>query len=273
MASSRIMKLRYPGRCARCSASVDRGERAHYDAVTRKVRCLACHRATETTPPTAALTGSSSGNAGTSAQREYEHRRDAREQRFRRALPLIGPAVAKLTEPHHQIAWARGAAGERQGAAALAKHTARDHVIYLHDRLRPGTRTNIDHIAIGPGGITVIDSKRLHGQIRIEHSGLLRPRAQLRVGGRDRTKLVDAVLTQVDTVQSALSAIDLGHADVRGALQFIEGDLPLIGLQKIRGVAVGSPRKIAKLAKRSGPWSPTQIGNVAALLNAALPPA
>lgn len=68
----------------------------------------------------------------------------------------------------------------------------------LHDRRIPGTRANIDHIAIAPAGIFVIGAKRYTGRrtLRIT-GGLLRPRAEtLYVGRRDCSKLVTSVLNQ-----------------------------------------------------------------------------
>jgi hypothetical protein len=38
----------------------------------------------------------------------------------------------------------------------------------LHDRRICGSRANIDHLAIGPGGVTVIDAKNYRGKVRTE---------------------------------------------------------------------------------------------------------
>jgi hypothetical protein len=56
------------------------------------------------------------------------------------------------------------------------------------------------------------------------------------VGGRDRTKLVDGVLGQVECVRAALGEEAL---PVVGVLWFIEADWPLVGaLFSTRGVRV-----------------------------------
>lgn len=68
--------------------------------------------------------------------------------------------------------WEKGAAGESQTAAALGRLGA--GWICWHDLKWPGRRlSNIDHIAIGPGGIFVIDSKNWSGRVEVK-SGVLR---------------------------------------------------------------------------------------------------
>lgn len=71
-----------------------------------------------------------------------------------------------------------------------------DRIRVLHDRRIPGTRANIDHLAVTPTGVYVIDAKKYAGQphLKIE-GGFLRPRVEkLLVGTRDCTKVVDGVL-------------------------------------------------------------------------------
>jgi hypothetical protein len=42
----------------------------------------------------------------------------------------------------------------------------------LHDRRIPGRgQASIDHLAIGAGGVTVIDTKAVRGRIRVERVG------------------------------------------------------------------------------------------------------
>jgi ElaB/YqjD/DUF883 family membrane-anchored ribosome-binding protein len=49
------------------------------------------------------------------------------------------------------VAWRRGAAGERRTARLLGPLERQGWVV-LHDVAVPGSRANIDHLAIGPGG-------------------------------------------------------------------------------------------------------------------------
>src|SRR6185295_94323 len=96
------------------------------------------------------------GIAGASGKREYERRRAKREAQTRDRHPRIGGLLLKLQNaPEHEQAWARGAAGEEELAASLARRCP--EAIVLHDRRMPVSRANIDHLAIVPSGVYVID--------------------------------------------------------------------------------------------------------------------
>jgi hypothetical protein len=263
--ASTARHLRYRGTCARCNATVYPGDWAYYDRATRTVHCMGCGAPTSFSPVQPARPGASAG-------REYQRRRAAREDRIRRRLPLGAAFVARVTEPQHQRAWAIGEEGELRAAKALQKRVG-PGVALLHDRRKPRSRGNIDHLAIGPGGVTVIDTKKLKGAVRVEHRGFVHRRSELHVGGREKTALVAGVEGQVGAVRALLEAEGFGDVDLRGALQFVDADLPLLGLEDIRGVVLGSPRKIAKLARRSGQLTAEQVEAVADLLDRKLPAA
>ncbi|UFN46782.1 NERD domain-containing protein [Nocardioides okcheonensis] len=148
---------------------------------------------------------------------------------------------------------------------------AGDTLGVLHDRRMPGTRANIDHIAVTPSGVFVIDPKRYAGRptLRVE-GGILRPRTEkLLVGGRDRTKLVDGVLKQVDVVRSIVGT----DVPVTGVLCFIEADWPLIGgAFTTRGVDVLWPKKLYPRLMAHA-TSETDVDAVLRALAPALPPA
>ncbi|OJX62917.1 MAG: NERD domain protein [Micrococcales bacterium 73-13] len=191
------------------------------------------------------------GTAGGSARREYERRRAKDEQHIRQRWGRFGGiAVALSDEPQSTRAWSSGAAGEERVGAGL-DGIASAKIRVLHDRRIPGTRANIDHLVITPGGIWVVDSKRYKGrpELRVE-GGILRPRVEkLVVGGRDKTKLVDGVEWQVEQVRSMADAVP-----VIGALCFVEADWPLIGGSfRLRGVEVLWPKKLVdKLSASTG---------------------
>jgi hypothetical protein len=67
-------------------------------------------------------------------------------------------------------AWRRGAAGERRTARLLGPLERQGWVV-LHDLAVPGSRANLDHLVIGPGGVFVIDSKQYRGRLRLDPSG------------------------------------------------------------------------------------------------------
>lgn len=86
---------------------------------------------------------------------------------------LIGGLIALLDSPPHRIeSWRRGYEGERKTARALAKLRRSDCVV-LHDL--PDRRQNdrclggnIDHVVVSPGGVFVLDSKWLGGDVSID---------------------------------------------------------------------------------------------------------
>jgi hypothetical protein len=70
------------------------------------------------------------------------------------------------------VAWRRGAAGERRTARLLGQLERQGWVV-LHDLAVPGSRANIDHMVIGPGGVFVVDSKQYRGRLQLDGSGRL----------------------------------------------------------------------------------------------------
>ena len=105
-------------------------------------------------------------------------------------------------ERHTRVAemYERGAAGESETAARLDELRAYGWVI-LHDLRWPGRpRANIDHIAIGPGGVYVIDSKNWSGSVAVL-DGVLRQNGRWRenevTGAAEAALAITGVLGQV----------------------------------------------------------------------------
>lgn len=149
----------------------------------------------------------------------------------------------------------RGAGGEETTAAAFAKHCPTT-VLVLHDRRIPGTRSNIDHIAVCANGVWVIDSKRYKGKVAI-HNPLLGQRA-LKIGGRDQSKLIAGVQRQVERVTAALADSAPG-VPVNGAIAFIGDGLPLIGKLTFDGIPIRYPKQLAKLLSVDGELRPEMV--------------
>jgi len=245
------MRLRYAGTCRACGADLPAGTRAIYERTRRTVRCLECRPAAPAAdvpaPPTEAVGADASGSAGASARREFERRRDARERRVRERFPRIGGFLLAVTEePQSTRAWDTGADGEQFVGARLDSLVG-DDLAVLHDRRIPGTRANIDHIVVSRRGVFVVDAKKYTGRpaLRVE-GGLFRPRTEtLLVAGRDRTKLVEGVLTQVALVRTA---VDDPAVPVTGVLCFVAADWPLIGgAFETRGVHVLWSKRLERL--------------------------
>jgi hypothetical protein len=70
------------------------------------------------------------------------------------------------------VAWRRGAAGERR-TARLLDPLERQGWAVLHDLAVLGSRANLDHLVIGPGGVFVIDSKHYRGRLQLDAVGRL----------------------------------------------------------------------------------------------------
>ena len=209
------------------------------------------------------------GVPGRSAAREHERRRSNREARVRADHPLTGGLRLALgSPPQHEQAWATGAAGEMLVAESLAK--AGDSVVVLHDRRLPRGRANIDHLAVAPSGVWVIDAKNLRGKVTIERP--FRKPPKLVIAGRDRTSLIDGLDRQVRAVREVAASLD-STAPVHGALCFIEADLPLLRTLTFGGYPLLWRKGMRKKLRAEGPLNEARIAALAGGLARAFPSA
>lgn len=286
-ATTKVMRLRYPGTCIDCGAALPAGTTAVWNRTTKTASCLSCagdeRSATpESGPPAAepphdAVEPVRAGTAGASARREFERRHAKRDASVREAHPHLGGLILALSDdPQSTRAWSSGARGEEILGRSL-DGLAESGIRMLHDRRIPGTRANIDHVAVSHSGVHVIDAKRYvdkRPSLRVE-GGFLRPRVErLMVGSSDRTKLVDGVERQLSLVREALERAGLGDAPSRGVLCFVDGDWPLIGGQfTVRGVAVRWPKALRAEITAAGTLDDVRIDVVHRTLAAAFPAA
>jgi hypothetical protein len=189
----------------------------------------------------------------------------------REAHPHIGGLLLLLGgTPQHEQAFHIGEIGEREVAATLERRTADGPTVILHDRRMPGGYGNIDHLAIAPTGVFVIDAKNIKGKVRIANP-LFGP-ARLMISGRNRTKLIDGLDRQVSAVSNALKIC--GHeVPVQGALCFTTAELPLFGTLSMRTHLLVHCKALAKRLNAKGPLRPAAIDELARDLASALPPA
>ena len=283
----KVLALRRPDACSRCARPLAAGTKAAWDAVERQTYCLSCqtdpNNPTDPRPLTRTaaveVTLEQQVGGGVSAQREYDKRSARREQQIRQQHPRLGGLLLALSkEPTSTRVWAQGAAGERAVAAKLDALVG-DHVAALHDRRlrRPdGTlsKANIDHIAVTPSGVWVIDAKTHQGSLEVRRSGgLFSPRVEaLYINGRDQTRLVHGLLKQVDAVRRELSTVQASIA-VQGALCFVGTELPWFGSSSIADVPLLGPRGLAKLLLRPGDVDASDREAIAAFLDQRFPPA
>ena len=207
-----------------------------------------------------------SGIPGASARGEGERRRRNREQRTRERHRYIGGLLALRKQPHHERVWGSGADGEVAVAQGLAKRCP-PPVVFLHDRRIPGSRANIDLIAVTPSGVWVVDAKNHKGKVAVRTP--LFGRTTLRIKSSDRSNLVDGLAKQVAVVEDVVA----GTAPVHGALCFVRAELPLLRTLKFRGYPLLYCKKLAKKLNAGGPLSAERVREIAALLAERLPSA
>jgi hypothetical protein len=122
----------------------------------------------------------------------------------------------------------------------------------------PHSRANIDHLAVAPSGVYVIDAKRYKGKIEVSKPFF--GDEKLLIGGRDKTKLIDGLSKQVEAVQTGLALIEM-QVPVTACLCFIDGDMPLLRRLSVNGYPVLYPRRLAKRLNQPG-----DLGNKDALV-------
>lgn len=281
--SERRLRLRREDRCAGCDSALLVGVEAWWDPDARSTTCVPCH---DGPPPIAC------GVAGASATAEYEkrsrreaHRKQAvvdRDRTWRNQVradhPVLGRIATAVTPkpvvgPESQAtrAWKVGAEGEEGVARTLA---ACANVIALHDRRVPGTKGNIDHIAVGPAGVYIIDAKRYNGKVeRRDVGSFFRSDERLFVDGRDRTKLVRQTGWQMEAVRVALDGAAHPDVSLRAILCFVESDWPLLFARPLhlQGVTVLWPKALQELVAGGDLLDAATRDHVARDIAAALP--
>lgn len=294
--AGKTMQLRRDGKCVDCGVALAAGTTAVWYADERVVRCEVCAaqgsgRSAPAPTPSTIAPGQPTSTAGGSAQREYQRRSAKETARKQKAIdddaewrrkarenrPILGKVVTALTPkpqmtPESQAtkAWKIGAEGERRVAEVLGEVAG---IASLHDRLVPGSSANIDHIVVAPSGVYVIDAKKYTGKVETKNHGVFfRPDVHLYVGGRDRTKLVDGVLAQVNVVKGALGSA-FPSVGVHGVLCFVgcNWDYFMRPLE-VKGVTALWPMKLPEIIAVPSPHS-EQIPAIAAHLASRLRPA
>lgn len=274
-----MLSLQRPDACCLCGAYLDRGVRAWWDAERRQVECLDCHeyrpsistRSDRGSPsrqaPDRAL---DRGVAGRSAEERYERLHARREQRIEEKWGRFAGLAKVLSEdPQSTTAWARGANGERRVGARL-DDALDDTGIVLHDRRIPGSRANIDHLAVAASGVWIVDSKRYSGTVQRRNvGGWLRPDVRLRVGRRDCTQALEGVTWQRDNVERALGDEDV---PLEAVLCFVDSDWGWFAKPfRFDNVWVTWPKELCRMVLRTGPLNAEDVERIARRLARCFP--
>jgi Nuclease-related domain len=222
--------------------------------------------------PTAAATvsavsGRAYGNPGASAAAYYRRRRAAEWTLYQRTLPLrlAGVAVAALVAGlavgqvapalvgwaallaaavvgrrlRFQVSqdarnWQRGARGERRTARQFRPLLQHGWVVF-HDLAVPRSGANADHLAIGPGGMFLVDSKNWRGRL------LLSPDGTLWHGSYPVTVTLATIGFEAAAIAAALGV----PSRIIQPMMVLHGSTIPWGEQYLGGVAVLPARRLA----------------------------
>jgi hypothetical protein len=255
---------------------------AFWDAGAKTVTCLACLAGADVSTSNGGGGGEltlNRGVPGASARRRYERLHAKREQRAREKFGKLGGVYLALTsDPQSTVAWAQGSRGERLLGEYLEKIQDERVVIVLHDRRIPGTRANIDHIAVTRSGVIwAIDAKNYSGTVRrIDNGGWFSTDLRLYVGRRDCTKLVHGMAKQVHAIRAALgeSVIREFSVNVRSALCFVGAEWSLFAKPfEVGDVWIGWPKALDAQLRAVGGLAPEDLAPLARHIAGVLPAA
>jgi hypothetical protein len=169
----------------------------------------------------------------------------------------------------HEAADGEGALGAR------LTEFAGERIVVLHGRRMPASRGTIDHLAVTPGGVFVVDVKHDGGRVEKRNAGkIIRPDMRLYVGGVDRTALLHGVEDQAEVVRDALGPAGVVDVPVRGVLCLVGAewgrfDSPF----KLGNVLVTYPRFLYRLLGKDAKVATSAIQDAARALAIALPSA
>jgi hypothetical protein len=144
----------------------------------------------------------------------------------------------------------------------------------LHDRRRPGTRANIDHLVVAASGIWIVDAKNYNGRIeKRDVGGWLSTDVRLFVGGRDRAQLLDGLISQRAAIDQALRGTDVTDVPVHTVLCFVGGNWKFFAKPfELQTSLVTWPNALYERITAGGPVGPRRQHELLAALERNLPP-
>jgi hypothetical protein len=189
---------------------------------------------------------------------------------------LGGFYLTLSTEPQSTVAWAQGARGERLLGEYLEKLHDGERVVVLHDLRIPGSRANVDHIAVTrSGSVWAIDAKNYTGKVqRIDKGGWFATDERLYVGRRDCSKLVAGMAKQVEAIKHALGEPVMLEFDVavNAALCFVDAEWSRFAKPfALDGVWIGWAKALGAHLQAEGTLAPEQVRLLARRVAEALP--
>jgi len=176
-------------------------------------------------------------------------------------------AIRRVLAGQDARSWSKGAEGERRVAMTL-ETLEPGGVVAIHDRLlRHGGRANIDHIAIGPSGVFVIDAKNYDGNLWLGHRAA-------RANGVGLHDVLLGVRRQAAFVAEALAVRGTDCGWVTPVLCLVGQARPPGGSAEVSGVRVVDAGGLRRLVRSSPPrLDADTVTRATSIIDAAFPPA
>ena len=181
----------------------------------------------------------------------------------------IGAGIGLLRPSRSELAWRKGASGERRVGRVLDS-LSRKGVVSLHDLSMPGSRANIDHVAVCSAGVFVVDAKRYKGKLQVRSRG-----SALWINGRDRSQLLDQVRKQAEVIDGIVVQAGLVGVTVQPVLCFVDTEVPLFTPRRVDGVTLCTPNTLRRriATSKSAGLSSDQVTRVVSVLSSTFRPA
>lgn len=164
--------------------------------------------------------------------------------RCRQARERRGQREASASERCYD----KGADGEwRLGRELNAAAWERGGFGVLHSLVLQDEQGDIDHLVIGPAGVTVVDSKAWSGRASLRHD-------KLRIEGRSKQDCIDGAHRQTERVRRVLSEAGRGDVAVDGVLCMVDANrgISTVRLEQVQGVGIATPGPVIAHATRPG---------------------
>lgn len=223
------MDLLYQGICATCGVQVPRGEPAYRDALTGNLYCV-------DHPPVVHM-----------------------HEDGRQVIP-----VSSLSHVDNQLS---GRLVDHEVGRCLDSLSGKG-VIALHDWRMPGSTTTIDHVAVAPTGVYLIETEHWEGtkvRGRLLRSVFKPGLSDQLVGGLDRTKLVFKTACRLEMMRTVLLALPEARLVAGRPMHVVVGAQwgVLPSPIEIDGVWVGRPQQMEKVISGPGRVDPETIQRIA----------
>ena len=279
----REFNLKRAGVCILCGATIEADQKAFWSPSRHAVACLSHLNSATNKPqktedsipkplqefePEAPLV---IGTPGGSAKKIANQKAQNHEAKVMANHPKLGKVLLALGGENQDTKnWQAGAKGEIAVGVALDNFAVKHGFKVIHDRRIPGSKANIDHIAVTRSGIYVIDAKNYEGAIKIvDKSGFFSaPDLKLYVGGRNCMNLVAGMKRQVEVMKNIIKGSEI-DIPVVGVLTFYKAEWDEFWFSRgqidIQGVLLNS-RGIEPIVSKDGQYSNTDIDKLVKLI-------